>query len=1217
MEDDTAYILFSPDDGFNSSIDTLIEAVDLCVPLAELNELAKDAPPISAWKTPSSDQSLYVTVDRAREQVGNQAQHEIDHIRERANSIIGVQDGGGHPGLRELANYLFGKGSRLFQCLRAEVPLFKDGDEQELHQMFCRCLGTFYYCCTYDQSLTDMNSEGSIISTETLATVDEYKLFWESLSNFDHNRNKGRKSNRVPKPLWRSIEDALNKVLHELFVEGFEGKMEVTIDDDKVHFLAVRPMEAYEPKATQHVRDNARGFVIDTAAYTASGVPVAVHCQGHNDSTRTSTDALLRQFVPADGGADAKSLTNMSFGFDRGFLNYSRVRDIIVKGGGIFAGTLQRQDWVPFTYSQRLRSGDDRTDIEVDGPKAVFCKQYKLPAPSHVSMFVYAYRNGTGGVTLALSTEHAGNHWEFVLKNPRDRVWYSEAVPQDLKRKWFRLITRQYAQGGPSEQYQEDCIAELTERVQPMTTEDKHAGWLMARALRISSYTADRFLSILFHTNRTVLASVGFDIAALETVFRYVRRFRDSELFDHSPEVLSIQHNVWLMQENPETHIQHLAHQLEQNELSPASMKTYIQELGGKPASKVADLKAQLESWIHASPSQRPYVLRDVKDLIAEAKQRMNYKAGKKVERDTVIAALIREDEQSGRFSKEDSLRLSLLERLLQSTYLPKLSGRGKEYCKRGHELEPVLAAKLQRDSDEGTTPYKLLSIFSPGNVRHRDRRYVSDTIDFLSVAKERDDETPVEENADSGSNTELTVIGLEMKSREASQTEQQERLSSQSSQSQQSSTAETKYDCVDCDDENLCRFIVNTHEATQVLHHAYTFDLDIIGLIVGDDNGDIIRGIFIQFEKTLKEAYEKTLGTLYDLVLKWAYEGPIPVDGSNEAIADLLTRALENRKIPRESFDQLLEMSRFLDTKMTLPLPPIARIVPFVCATWNALKGGSDTITKLLDSIGFRIPKPQQTPCGIVTGRYFLIFGIAGFRENQIMTSKNSIKEHYGGLLLKFRDAASHRRTFPQAIREFGRILCSDMGRHAAVSQESSATLAIRPSRTQLDTRHSSKFEEVVIGNPWTGETPKKKQKRERLYDDPAASLSYVENDVKQRRHDCLGIPVPLVSSKIQIDESVPEDSKCRQHCIICNEKTRWFCAGCHHHICVDGNPLQGGWNFYTMPTENGEKIVFRKTCFLLAHIDALKRNAMHEHVPMETPQHGASEITPHSRRH
>jgi hypothetical protein len=114
------------------------------------------------------------------------------------------------------------------------------------------------------------------------------------------------------------------------------------------------------------------------------------------------------QFAPADGGNEPRALTNIGFGFDRGFLAYGLCKDVIDMGGSIDASTTRRMEWIPLTYGQKLRASDERMDIPTSGPKVLLQQTYKGPAPSHHRLNCFGYRNGNGGVTLALSSEHSG-----------------------------------------------------------------------------------------------------------------------------------------------------------------------------------------------------------------------------------------------------------------------------------------------------------------------------------------------------------------------------------------------------------------------------------------------------------------------------------------------------------------------------------------------------------------------------------------------------------------------------------------------------------------------------------------------------------------------------------------------------------------------------------------------------------------------------------------
>jgi hypothetical protein len=225
-----------------------------------------------------------------------------------------------------------------------------------------------------------------------LAPEDEYLYFWNLIMLADAtNQNDG--SRRTELPFWRKVESALNCALQHLFITGMTDRIQVTIDDDKVHYHVTCARQANEPKPVQHVRDNRRGFVIDTAVYTATGVPVGFNCHGWNDSTATSTRKLIRgAFAPTDGGNDPRCLTNTGVGFDRGYTSWPLVDETVEMGGSIDASTNKRSDWAPFTYDQHIKAGDRRQVITTKGPKALFQQTYTFPSPSNVKLNAFAYK---------------------------------------------------------------------------------------------------------------------------------------------------------------------------------------------------------------------------------------------------------------------------------------------------------------------------------------------------------------------------------------------------------------------------------------------------------------------------------------------------------------------------------------------------------------------------------------------------------------------------------------------------------------------------------------------------------------------------------------------------------------------------------------------------------------------------------------------------------
>jgi hypothetical protein len=85
--------------------------------------------------------------------------------------------------------------------------------------------------------------------------------------------------------LWIDVEHALNETCKELFIEGADFYVRVTIDDEKMHYETKDQQSAQGLKVVQHVCDNSKGFVAHTTCYTASGLPIGIEWEQSNDDT--------------------------------------------------------------------------------------------------------------------------------------------------------------------------------------------------------------------------------------------------------------------------------------------------------------------------------------------------------------------------------------------------------------------------------------------------------------------------------------------------------------------------------------------------------------------------------------------------------------------------------------------------------------------------------------------------------------------------------------------------------------------------------------------------------------------------------------------------------------------------------------------------------------------------------------------------------------------
>ncbi len=162
----------------------------------------------------------------------------------------------------------------------------------------------------------------------------------------------------------------------------------------------------------------------------------------------------------------------------------------------------------------------------------------------------------------------------------------------------------------------------------------------------------------------------------------------------------------------------------------------------------------------------------------------------------------------------------------------------------------------------------------------------------------------------------------------------------------------------------SLKEYLRNTHEIIQLLHHAFTYDFEKILLLIGDRNANIIRGIWISFPEELKQSYGLLLQVVYDRSLAWAYH-------SAETLPEeVIKEELESIKgIDYDSFMDHLKLWRCVNTNIPKPLPTLQRIIPRIYATWNCMKGGSDTTTKLLWQVkqGHLVPIASSQVCYLI----------------------------------------------------------------------------------------------------------------------------------------------------------------------------------------------------------------------------------------------------------
>ena len=197
------------------------------------------------------------------------------------------------------------------------------------------------------------------------------------------------------------------------------------------------------------------------------------------------------------------------------------------------------------------------------------------------------------------------------------------------------------------------------------------------------------------------------------------------------------------------------------------------------------------------------------------------------------------------------------------------------------------------------------------------------------------------------------------------------------------------------------------------MLHHAATYGSDSCFLLVGGDK-DLMGIHHVFINPGLIEAYEAICCQFARNDLRQFYQPGMNVpDPPKKWMDAFLTAKLRSLKMDKASFKYHLGLWRVLNIDIdapdgvvrvqsdyVLPLPPTVRIVPLSIALWNALKGGGDTCTKLLDNCQERVG--IRSECIMACARLLLYFAIIFHRANQWCNAKKD---------LEFYPSAAHAR--------------------------------------------------------------------------------------------------------------------------------------------------------------------------------------------------------------
>lgn len=528
------------------------------------------------------------------------------------------------------------------------------------------------------------------------------------------------------------------------------------------------------------------------------------------------------------------------------------------------------------------------------------------------------------------------------------------------------------------------------------------------------------------------------------------------------------------------------------------------------------------------------------------------------------------EDVRSGSNIDPSAIINEIIKALLKRSFMaPLKNSTDKEHCNLGHKLElPIGKSFMSLVNEKNKIPgFKVISLHKIGLVGKKSHPWAKDSIDFVACIKNENDDS-------------LEQWGIEVKSRQVTETITAEREHLRRLRRTQ---------VLQISASNAHRHLYKADERYQILHHAYVYDFAKVAHLVGDNAGNVLSATIVEFDGALLTAYGNVLTDLKNKTLAWAYDEDTDASDiviPNEVLAIGKKVATINGK---EAFYGTVKLWKkmFADTSI-LPRPVLQRILPRSHAKWNANKGGSDTVTKIVDDCSATPPRRYTNYETVASARCFSNLCVAILHLYHAISSKKDFANAYP-TIQHYRDAASHRMTFKAMLRRIRIYFKEEIFEPLGELQPGAENVQ---EEVQTRRRNRVRFNGIVpeqldFAPPKTFLTPTKARKR-------VIEKGNTDVQIINRTINCQGYPYEVVNNGTKAKDQ-------RRECYSCGSKTKWQCIKCRFFFCMEYKESRQRKEelYYVKELEEvgGTREltkIFGKSCFHRHHHEAMGRALM-----------------------
>ena len=473
----------------------------------------------------------------------------------------------------------------------------------------------------------------------------------------------------------------------------------------------------------------------------------------------------------------------------------------------------------------------------------------------------------------------------------------------------------------------------------------------------------------------------------------------------------------------------------------------------------------------------------------------------------------------------KDPLLKTFMDILLETSFMR--SGTTSD-MRIGHINEPIImrnAMTLCSPGQQTLTHFKINFVSSVGLVQNSSFLYLHASPDFIIIAQDNDGDK--------------YVMFAEVKCRTRKNTIQREtRLS----------TGRNKWISVTAGDKNFYKYVQRNSERMQLLHQAATLDLNKGVLLIGNDKGHIIRGIWIKFPTEVIDSYRLCMKDVHQSTFQFTTEALLGDEDPEHYISPTLKLNIE-KAIRKQCY---VDNSSFIYNfklwvamrKLPIPLKCSNKVLPKLASLWNRSKNGSDVATGVMRGAWYPLPIGARSPQALVIQRIFFLMQV------NIMKISNTLSYKCNGTVREDIDKFRNRSNkFFGSYRSFAlhtRYHCIlPLIEKEKKRSEFCTNLAFENSDLDVQDTPNPRREPTT-----TYRRTLRSTSAHALITNVSPSLKVTGSTPPTRKGSEIAGATRALQCKMPISV-INMNSSGYTTCERCGSRTRYLCLGCHRYFC------------------------------------------------------------------